>query len=432
MRSSAILTVVTLFAAASLILLASFSSPEEKNKDRAVSSGELSFTIRTVTANGNYSPKHVLAIWVESNDVFVKTRKAMASQRKQYLYTWAAASNFNTVDAITGPTLTSHQTHTVSWDCTDLNGDIVPDGDYVVYTEFTDKHAQGPLYSITFTKGPDPQLISPPDETYFKDIELSFTPIICDFSANATNICQDEGVIFTDESTNASSWAWDFGEGAVPSTASTQGPHTVYYASTGIKTASLTINGSLTETKEDYISVLVSPTADFAYNGSDLTVEFANTSINATSYLWDFGDGNTSTENNPIHVYSSAGTYMVNLSAIHIDCVHDTMHEVMVPLVGLEENGLGESIQIYPNPGTDATHLRYQIHDPSTSLGTGSRYLICDLYSIEGNRVERLLDEKQMPGEHVLEIDVSRLPAGVYFVRIQAGAELVVKKLIVQ
>ncbi len=103
MRSfAAIPTVITLITAGSLILLASFSSPEEKKKNRAASSGELSFTIRTITANGNYAPKHVMAIWVESNDVFVKTRKAMASQRKQYLYTWAPASNLNTVDAITG------------------------------------------------------------------------------------------------------------------------------------------------------------------------------------------------------------------------------------------------------------------------------------------------------------------------------------------
>jgi len=425
MRSfAAILAIITIITAGSLILLASFSSPEEKNKNRSTSSGELSFTIRTVTANGNYSPKHVMAIWVESNDVFVKTRKAMASQRKQYLYTWAAASNFNTVDAITGPTLTSHQTHTVTWDCTDLNGDIVPDGDYVVYTEFTDKHAQGPLYSITFAKGPDPQLLSPPDETYFKDISLTFTPIVCEFSANETDICQDDEVTFTDESTNASSWAWDFGEGAVPSTANTQGPNTVTYANEGIKTVSLTINGRLTETKEDYINVAVGPTADFTYNGSDLTVEFANTSTNATSYLWDFGDGNTSTGNDPIHTYSVAGTYMVNLAATQLDCVHDTMHEVMVPMVGLEENGVVESIQIYPNPGTDAMRLRYQIHD--------IRYLICDLYSISGIRIERLLDEMQMPGEHEVEVDVSTLPAGVYFIRLQTGAKIIVRKLIVQ
>jgi len=70
----------------------------------------------------------------------------------------------------------SYKTHTVSWDCTDVDGEIVADGNYTVWAEFTEKHAQGPLFNLTFTIGPDAQTLTPPDETYFKDIELEFTP----------------------------------------------------------------------------------------------------------------------------------------------------------------------------------------------------------------------------------------------------------------
>lgn len=406
---------------AGIVMLTSFSVPEEKNK--ASNGGEMTFTVRTVTANGNFSPKHVLAIWVESNDVFVKTRKAMANQRIQYLYTWGASSNFNTVDAITGPTLTSHQTHTVTWDCTDLAGDIVPDGDYVVYTEFTDKHAQGPLYSITFTKGPDSQTLSPPDETYFKDIELTFTPIVCDFSANETEICQEEVVTFTDESINASSWSWDFGEGAVPSTASSQGPHTVTYSSTGIKTVTLTINGNLTETKEGYINVSTQPTADYMFGGSNLMVEFTNNSTNATTYLWDFGDGNTSTEDNPVHTYAIAGVYQVSLSASQLDCIDDIVQEVMVPLVGLVENNLVEDFKIYPNPSSDIAHLHFTIHD--------SQFTDIELFTVEGRKIRDLANGIMIPGTHDIRVDVSDLPAGIYYVRIQTGDVIDGVKLVV-
>lgn len=170
------------------IVLSAFSN--SISGERSTNGGEMSFTVRTVTANGNFSPKHVLAIWIEDTDGFVKSRKVMANQRKQYLYTWVSSSNNNVVDAITGPTLTNHQTHTVEWDCKDLNGNIVPDGEYIVYAEFTDKHAQGPLYSINFTKGPDPVFVSPPDETYFKDIVITFTPYICEFSASETELCE--------------------------------------------------------------------------------------------------------------------------------------------------------------------------------------------------------------------------------------------------
>lgn len=139
--------------------------------------GEMTFTVRTVTANGNFSPKHILAIWVEDGDGFVLTRKLRADKRKEYLYTWVSNSGENTVDAITGATLSDHETHTITWDCKDVDGNLTPDGVYTVYVEFTDAHVQGPLHTVSFTKGPDVALsITPADATYFKDISLTFVP----------------------------------------------------------------------------------------------------------------------------------------------------------------------------------------------------------------------------------------------------------------
>ncbi|MEL6392059.1 MAG: PKD domain-containing protein, partial [Bacteroidota bacterium] len=65
------------------------------------------------------------------------------------------------------------------------------------------------------------------------------------------------------------------------------------------------------------------------------TVEFTNTSTTEFGYLWDFGDGNTSTETNPVHVYDSAGTYIVTLSTeFDQDCVEPFTLEV--PVEGLQ------------------------------------------------------------------------------------------------
>lgn len=137
--------------------------------------GEMTFSVRTVTDGGKYSPKHVLALWVEDAKGFVITRKVMANKRKQYLYTWNSSTGSNAVDAITGSTLSSHRTHTVTWNCLDLKGNLVPDGVYTVFVEFTDQHAQGPICSVSFTKGSECVDISPSDKTYFKDISLQFT-----------------------------------------------------------------------------------------------------------------------------------------------------------------------------------------------------------------------------------------------------------------
>lgn len=45
------------------------------------------------------------------------------------------------------------------------------------------------------------------------------------------------------------------------------------------------------------------------------TIEFDNCTINGNTFEWDFGDGNVSTARNPTHVYDTAGTYKVTLSA---------------------------------------------------------------------------------------------------------------------
>ena len=57
------------------------------------------------------------------------------------------------------------------------------------------------------------------------------------------------------------------------------------------------------------------PTARFGYDTDELTVTFENLSKDAESYVWDFGDGETSTEENPSHVYADYGVYTVKLTA---------------------------------------------------------------------------------------------------------------------
>lgn len=57
------------------------------------------------------------------------------------------------------------------------------------------------------------------------------------------------------------------------------------------------------------------PTASFDYEADGLEVTFTNKSTNATSYEWDFGDGQTSTEQSPVHTYEAFGVYTVQLTA---------------------------------------------------------------------------------------------------------------------
>jgi PKD repeat protein len=127
-------------------------------------------------------------------------------------------------------------------------------------------------------------------------------------------------VNFTDLSTggNITNWDWDFGDGG---TSIEQNP-SYEYTDAGLYTVSLTItasNGSDTETKTDYIEVFYPvPIADFegtpTSGNSPLTVNFTDLSSgNIDTWFWDFGDGNSSTDQNPEYIYNSSGLYTVQL-----------------------------------------------------------------------------------------------------------------------
>jgi PKD repeat protein len=117
------------------------------------------------------------------------------------------------------------------------------------------------------------------------------------------------------------SWAWDFGDGA---TSSQQHPtHT--YTGPGTYTVTLTVSnlfGSHTMTETDYVSV-TEPAAPVAYFSASprsglapLAVDFWDLSPGGpTSWAWDFGDGGSSTAQNPKHTYDTAGTFTVTLTA---------------------------------------------------------------------------------------------------------------------
>ncbi len=98
------------------------------------------------------------------------------------------------------------------------------------------------------------------DPLYLAGYQLGDEPY-ADFIAEVTTIYEGASVTFTDMSGGGeiTSWSWNFGDGALPQTATTQGPHTVTYTTPGLKTVSLTVNGEYSVTRTDYITVLASP-----------------------------------------------------------------------------------------------------------------------------------------------------------------------------
>ncbi len=141
------------------------------------------------------------------------------------------------------------------------------------------------------------------------------------FSANKLSGCVPLAVNFTDLSSgNPKTWQWNLGNGT---TSSQKNPTTTYFVP-GIYTVTLKASnafGSNTITKTQYIRVYDKPTVDFGvvnFAGCfPLRSNFLDASKDSltpiTSWAWDFGDGNLSSLQNPIHNYNVAGNYSVTL-----------------------------------------------------------------------------------------------------------------------
>lgn len=117
--------------------------------------------VTTQSQGGRYSPRNIGAVWVEnSQGQWVKTLAVWAWIRGRYLrrYLQVNPSN-NTVDAMTSATLRTHQNHKLTWDLTDASGNEVPDGDYSIFIEVTEKDAAGQSASVGFTKGGAPNKV---------------------------------------------------------------------------------------------------------------------------------------------------------------------------------------------------------------------------------------------------------------------------------
>ena len=195
------------------------------------------------------------------------------------------------------------------------------------------------------------------------------------FSANATVGKTPMTVRFTDESIGTvTSRAWDFGDGAI---STEQNPvHT--YTTAGNYTVALNVTnnvGSNTLTRPEYISIttrlipIVSFTANASAGSDPLVVQFTDTSLYVpTNWAWDFGDGTTSTEQNPVHTYS-IGTYSINLTATNGDGSNST---TKTDYITVTKNGPLSNYRFINLYVANDEGVKYDV--PNGAAGSGGTY----------------------------------------------------------
>ena len=156
---------------------------------------------------------------------------------------------------------------------------------------------------------------------WHNELDLGVPALNADFTGTPTFGTAPLTVSFTDRSSGVpTSWLWNFGDG----TTSTAADPSHTYTAAGTYNVTLTVGDahsqSSTITKSGYVTVSATAPLLASFTGTPtigiapLNVAFTDTSSGGpTGWSWDFGDGTTSTLQNPMHMYSSPGTYTVSL-----------------------------------------------------------------------------------------------------------------------
>jgi gliding motility-associated-like protein len=215
------------------------------------------------------------------------------------------------------------------------------------------------------------------------DITIDPNPVS---AFTATTNCNSYPTQFTDQSTGATKWEWNFGD-ATPLDYTASPIHVFPKSGTFDVVLTVTNVFGCIDTSHQKITVLEQPQADFTFNDicARQNVTFVDSTIgnNLLSWDWDFGDGTTSTSQNTTHVYSIAGQYPVTLIVKNtLGCIDTVTQLVKVstiptPLFKANVTCLGK-VTSFTDLSTDAvaiTNWFYDFDDGNNSISKNPNYI---------------------------------------------------------
>ena len=167
------------------------------------------------------------------------------------------------------------------------------------------------------------------NSVFTEEIEVHPIPVVNFVASPQTQLFPSATVTITNNSPNAGNLnhAWTFGNGQ---SSNSVNPSSVTYSTWGEYEIKLILSSQYcSDSLIDTIQI-VAPVPIASFDGAGkgcmpFSVTFTNNSLYGNSYLWDFGDGNTSTATNPVHVYNTAGTFDVKLTVFGDGGTADTI-----------------------------------------------------------------------------------------------------------
>lgn len=226
-------------------------------------------------------------------------------------------------------------------------------------------------------------------------------PVIQSVDVQPSEGCQPVNVAFNANATDAATYVWSYGDGNNGTFNTSTTSH--LYSDTGVYTVQLQVYsfGTCGDTAIliDTVKVHINPTAKFSYSIDETiepengTVVFTNASLNSSTYVWNFGDGATSTETNPTHLFPQVNTFEVMLIASsEFGCLDTAVQDIYIIKKSLyvpnafapDFDGPNGLVKVWQPAGNGLKDYRAQIFNAWGELLWESTALTSDLQPAEG------------------------------------------------
>jgi PKD repeat protein len=243
---------------------------------------------------------------------------------------------------------------------------------------------------------------------------------IADFEYNSSGACNYSYTFTNISSGYQESTLWDFGDG----TTSNQLHAEHQYSADSDYVVELTISNEFgTDSKSISISVEKSIVAAFDFIANNENVILTNQSENAETFLWDFGDQTTSTEENPSHQYSQSGSYTIKLIAYIGNC-SDTVSQIIdIEYTGIPKNISKKKMTIAPNPNKGSFMLKF--------FNTDNEQIEIKIFNTTG----RLVFHEKIDScnkKYSKQINLAKHAKGTYYLQLISKSGILNKKFIVE
>lgn len=217
---------------------------------------------------------------------------------------------------------------------------------------------------------------------------VNYAPLSANFGYTQSTDCYPITVVLSDSSTNAVSWLWNFGDGT---TSNLQNPvHTFTSKPFGPITLAVTsATGCVKYISLPNIQAMeVNLVLSDSIGCTPFNISFVDSSIGATSYSWDFGDGTVSSLPSPSHLYTQNGNYQINLTVTSSSGCQQVMPPVVINASGPQANFVQNTIVSCAPTIVSFTDLSQGAHLWNWDFGNGNHSILSNpthIYNQPGN-----------------------------------------------